>query len=260
MHRVSGELLRSGLAASAQRNSSVTASAVLTLLRGGHFGRVSLHSQSATPAVGRRAYVTKAAQEPFLNGSSSVYVEEMYKCWKVDPNSVHKSWDTFFRSATAGLLPGQAYQSPPSISGTAAQLNLAGGGVAQPVPKEETHLVSHRHIDDHLSVQAIIRSYQVRCWFVCSNIDDISEQNNRPEDSHMERAHEIYWAKIIEKRCSGYCVQCRQDCRLIKRLVSSTVYVLSEHFKESLPHAFNPGKLFVCRRWPHGSLQFIAGR
>lgn len=30
-----------------------------------------------------------AAAEPFLNGSSSVYVEEMYNSWIQDPKSVH---------------------------------------------------------------------------------------------------------------------------------------------------------------------------
>lgn len=30
------------------------------------------------------------AQEPFLNGSSSNYVEEMYLSWKQDPKSVHR--------------------------------------------------------------------------------------------------------------------------------------------------------------------------
>lgn len=34
--------------------------------------------------------MAKAAQEPFLNGSSSVYVEEMYRSWLKDPGSVHK--------------------------------------------------------------------------------------------------------------------------------------------------------------------------
>ncbi len=32
---------------------------------------------------------TQAAAEPFLNGSSSVYVEEMYNSWLQDPKSVH---------------------------------------------------------------------------------------------------------------------------------------------------------------------------
>lgn len=30
------------------------------------------------------------AQEPFLNGSSGNYVEEMYLSWKEDPKSVHR--------------------------------------------------------------------------------------------------------------------------------------------------------------------------
>lgn len=30
-----------------------------------------------------------AAAEPFLNGSSSIYIEEMYSAWQNDPSSVH---------------------------------------------------------------------------------------------------------------------------------------------------------------------------
>ena len=30
------------------------------------------------------------AAEPFANGSSSVYLEEMYNAWLQEPNSVHK--------------------------------------------------------------------------------------------------------------------------------------------------------------------------
>ena len=102
-------------------------------------------------------YVTKAAQEPFLNGSSSVYVEEMYLAWKQDPKSVHKSWDAFFKASAAGLQPGLAYQPPPYLASHLA--------ASQPSHSSETDLVSHQHIDDHLSVQAIIRSYQVRSRF-----------------------------------------------------------------------------------------------
>lgn len=36
-----------------------------------------------------RKYNSRAATEPFLNGSSSSYVEEMYNAWLQDPNSVH---------------------------------------------------------------------------------------------------------------------------------------------------------------------------
>ena len=37
-----------------------------------------------------RNYATQAAAEPFLSGSSSIYVEEMYISWEKDPNTVHK--------------------------------------------------------------------------------------------------------------------------------------------------------------------------
>ena len=33
---------------------------------------------------------TALAAEPFLNGSSSNYVEDMYQSWLQDPSSVHK--------------------------------------------------------------------------------------------------------------------------------------------------------------------------
>lgn len=33
---------------------------------------------------------SRVASEPFLNGSSSSYIEEMYNSWYNDPSSVHK--------------------------------------------------------------------------------------------------------------------------------------------------------------------------
>jgi len=116
----------------------------------------STESNLAIFSVPNRKYVTKVSKEPFLNGNSSVYVEEMYLAWKKDPKSVHRSWDAFFRASAAGLEPGLAYQSPPSLS------NLDLTKLSQLPASSQADLVSHQHIDDHLSVQAIIRSYQVR--------------------------------------------------------------------------------------------------
>lgn len=36
-----------------------------------------------------RKYNSRVATEPFLNGCSSSYVEEMYNAWLQDPHSVH---------------------------------------------------------------------------------------------------------------------------------------------------------------------------
>ncbi|XP_063975177.1 2-oxoglutarate dehydrogenase complex component E1 isoform X2 [Diachasmimorpha longicaudata] len=110
----------------------------------------------------RRFYGSKVATEPFLNGSTSSYVEEMYNAWLRDPQSVHISWDSFFRNSTAGAGPGLAYQSPPSLAPRHDQIPLGTilplGGTSQvgQVP------INEKIIDDHLAVQAIIRSYQAR--------------------------------------------------------------------------------------------------
>ncbi|KAL5017841.1 hypothetical protein ScPMuIL_003563 [Solemya velum] len=111
--------------------------------------------------VGRypRTFATQAALEPFLNGSSSVYVEEMYLEWQKNPSNVHKSWDVFFRQTSNGAQPGQAYMTPPTLSSAPASVPMTFGTTAT---------LDQKTLDDHLSVQSIIRSYQRRGHNVAS--------------------------------------------------------------------------------------------
>lgn len=104
---------------------------------------------------GRINYATQAAAEPFLNGSSSVYLEEMYAAWQKDPNSVHKSWDVYFRNSALGVS--SAYMRPPTL-GTAATAPVPTSTQIMPAPAAP----SEKLIEHHLSVQSIIRSYQIR--------------------------------------------------------------------------------------------------
>ncbi|XP_064457718.1 2-oxoglutarate dehydrogenase complex component E1-like isoform X2 [Ornithodoros turicata] len=158
-----------------------------------------------------RKYATRAAAEPFLNGSSSIYVEEMYKSWMQNPSSVHKSWDAFFRGATAGLPPGQAYQAPPSgpvaLPPVYMPSQVPAGAV---IPASQTAAVAAyaptqaapRDIDDHLSVQAIIRSYQIRGHLYASldplgisvtklNPGEILLTNHAFEEKDMDRLFKL---------------------------------------------------------------------
>uniref|UniRef100_A0A2Z5RE50 2-oxoglutarate dehydrogenase complex component E1 n=1 Tax=Reticulitermes speratus TaxID=60591 RepID=A0A2Z5RE50_9NEOP len=122
-------------------------------------------SECAVMVSSTRHYNAPVQAEPFLNGSSSAYVEEMYNAWLADPKSVHVSWDSFFRNSAAGAAPGQAYQPPPSLAipgrnqvpVTSLTPYLGGSGV--PALGGQIH---EKVIDDHLAVQAIIRSYQAR--------------------------------------------------------------------------------------------------
>ncbi|XP_065103586.1 oxoglutarate (alpha-ketoglutarate) dehydrogenase a (lipoamide) isoform X2 [Paramisgurnus dabryanus] len=102
-----------------------------------------------------RCYTAPVAAEPFLNGTSSNYVEEMYYAWLENPKSVHKSWDIFFRNANAGAPPGAAYQSPPPMG-----MGLAGLAQAQSLVGAQPNV--EKLVEDHLAVQSLIRAYQIR--------------------------------------------------------------------------------------------------
>ena len=52
-----------------------------------------------------RCYTAPVASEPFLNGTSSNYVEEMYFAWMEDPKSVHKVRECGVAWRTAVLPP-----------------------------------------------------------------------------------------------------------------------------------------------------------
>lgn len=56
---------------------------------------VSRHLSSASSVSNQQAVAAAAKAEPFLSGSNSLYVEEMYQCWLENPNSVHKVPYTF---------------------------------------------------------------------------------------------------------------------------------------------------------------------
>jgi len=75
-----------------------------------------------------------------------------------------QSWDSFFRNSAAGAAPGQAYQPPPSLAIPGrnqvpiTSLTPYLGGSRVPALGGQ---IDEKIIDDHLAVQAIIRSYQV---------------------------------------------------------------------------------------------------
>ncbi|XP_078040415.1 oxoglutarate dehydrogenase Nc73EF isoform X3 [Augochlora pura] len=140
-----------------------------------------------------RKYNSRAATEPFLNGTTSSYVEDMYNAWLQDPHSVHVSWDAFFRNSTAGVGPGVAYQAPPSLAPShnqiplGALLPLGGGSQLSQVP------VNEKIIDDHLAVQAIIRSYQIRGHHI-AKLDPLGINSADLDDRHPQELLYNYYS------------------------------------------------------------------
>ncbi|KAM8828171.1 2-oxoglutarate dehydrogenase complex component E1 [Spinachia spinachia] len=92
----------------------------------------------------------KTSAEPFLNGASSNYVDEMYYAWLENPGNVHQSWDGYFRNVAAGASPGAAYQRPAPLDGPPVAPGVGSGPSVQKL------------VEDHLAVHSLIRAYQVR--------------------------------------------------------------------------------------------------
>lgn len=153
-----------------------------------------LKSASTTTSAAQKRGITgdskncaaSAAAEPFLSGTSTNYVEEMYESWRVDPNSVHKSWDVYFRQIDGGAPVGSAYVSPPSIASTGTLEPVARSAAPAVAATAETHL---KEVEDHLSVQAIIRAYQQRGH----NIADLDPLGINCADLSNEAPQDLYY-------------------------------------------------------------------
>lgn len=73
---------------------------------------------------------------------------------------IFQSWDAYFRNVNNGAPPGQAYQSPPTLCNN-------GNLFSSPVVSQPSDSSTMKHlIDEHLSVQALIRGYQVHYFII----------------------------------------------------------------------------------------------
>lgn len=56
------------------------------------------------------------AQDNFMNGTNSIYTEQMFDQWKQDRNSVHPSWNAYFTNITNGVDSEASFNLPPKGS------------------------------------------------------------------------------------------------------------------------------------------------
>ncbi|XP_071724155.1 uncharacterized protein [Rutidosis leptorrhynchoides] len=82
------------------------------------FHTTNLKSKPESTAPIPRSVPLSRLSDSFLDGTSSVYLEELQRAWETDPNSVDESWDNFFRN-----FVGQASSSA-GISGQTIQESM----------------------------------------------------------------------------------------------------------------------------------------
>uniref|UniRef100_A0A915E3U9 Uncharacterized protein n=1 Tax=Ditylenchus dipsaci TaxID=166011 RepID=A0A915E3U9_9BILA len=115
---------------------------------------ISLDSRTFQAQGPARSTVTA---EPFLIGSSGVYIEKMYGSWlELESwlSSVRKSWDVLFSNVEASAIPRQAFQSSPALS------HVTYPALRPPSAQLVMNKDINQEIQDHLRVKLMIRSYQ----------------------------------------------------------------------------------------------------
>lgn len=117
------------------------------------------------------ALLTTSAQSNFINGTSTTYIEEIYKSWLSNPTSVHKSWDIYFRTGE--------FSSPPTLGVQQTDLASSHASIQQllklleskgvtapasqaPLPDITPSSPVETLIADHLKVYTLIRTFQIR--------------------------------------------------------------------------------------------------
>lgn len=116
--------------------------------------RSQIPRAQAFRAQARSRLVRCYATDSFLQSNNSNYVEEMYEAWRLDPKSVHVSWNAYFKNLDSGAAPSSAFIAPPTLVPAPA----GGAGVGF-TPGGEVH---SEDVVTHLKVQLLVRAYQVR--------------------------------------------------------------------------------------------------
>jgi len=100
-----------------------------------------------------RAVPLSRLSDSFLDGTSSVYLEELQRAWEADPSSVDESWDNFFRNFVA--------QASPSAG------------------------VSGQTIQESMQLLLLVRAYQVN-GHMMAKLDPLGlDERAVPEDLHL---------------------------------------------------------------------------
>jgi 2-oxoglutarate dehydrogenase complex, dehydrogenase (E1) component, and related enzymes len=105
---------------------------------------------------------SKALQNPdtFMNGTNSIYLEQMYDNWVRDRKSVHPSWDAYFTNVTQGLVGQQAFQMPPEVGVSTQPITRT-----QPIARTETPSLSddiQKHITYSFKIYLLVLAYARR--------------------------------------------------------------------------------------------------
>lgn len=155
---------------------------------------VSKRALESLSSINGRRYKSSLAEdagehesETFLTGTTSIYAEQMFEMYQIDPNSVHPSWKQYFDNMEQGLAYDEHEYNKPTHVPSATRLSSSVDAAPS----------------DSLGVAHLIRSYQVGGHYAAkldpldlhtmnsfpyrpSNLEDLSTTSGWPKDLTLE--------------------------------------------------------------------------
>jgi 2-oxoglutarate dehydrogenase E1 component len=99
------------------------------------------------------AIETKHESETFLNGSTSLYAEQMYENYSEDPNSVHETWKKYFDD----MEQGKDYDESSFNRPTVVVSNMKKEAEAR-----DSHLAVSRKLNNIVDIRSSCPRYFIR--------------------------------------------------------------------------------------------------
>jgi 2-oxoglutarate dehydrogenase E1 component len=130
--------------------------------------------------------------ESFLSGSNSVYVEQMYENYKMDPNSVHKSWRSYFENIQNGKPYRESDYSAPTVACSTAIGARSSTNTGVEVPTDSlgvAHLIRAYQVNGHTAAKLDplnVYSKEAFPFRPCNVMDLSNTDNNYPPDLCVE--------------------------------------------------------------------------
>lgn len=121
----------------------------------------------------------------FVNGTSAVYVDQLYDQWKENPKSVHASWQAYFKNMD--LEAAEPYMQPPTVGHGTAELDIImsalkektyGGESIQSIGSETVEQAQ----SDAFKVMSLIRAFMTH-GHLAADLDPLKLQETYGEDS-----------------------------------------------------------------------------
>lgn len=139
--------------------------------------------------------LASGSQDSFLLTSNASYIDEMYQAWQRDPQSVHVSWNAYFKNMQNSKSPASAaFQANPLLVGSPQ------GQQNTPVDSMmDDNMNMDQNLAVHLKVQLLCRAYQVR-GHLKADIDPLGITNgSNPNNTQIPDELTLEYYKFTEK-------------------------------------------------------------